>query len=90
MPREANAWFKMTAEDEQPAGAVSARQVSAEPSAEPIEAPPEPAPTPPTTRTPEWIAQARRLDLLEVAEDLGVDVVPTDDGNGLLIRPCPV
>jgi len=87
---EAEGLFTLPAKSEQFAVVRGSRTLDDEPKAESTEAQTNLELPPPAVETPDWILQARQVGLLDVAEDLGVDVEPADDGDGFVVRPCPV
>jgi len=103
LPPEAEALFHMPAEE--PPVAKESREEEVVPSHELEDARPDPEPheaaqrppdaptdlesAPPSTATPDWMIDARRVDLLAVAREVGIDIVPRADEPGFAIAPCP-
>ena len=89
MPPEAEALFHIPVQK----ASVAVEELKPEPEAAqlPPEPPAAPAPEPssPATRTPEWIIEARRVDLFAVARTIGIDIVPQQDKPGFALAPCP-
>lgn len=73
---------------------LSEHVVSLEPDTAPVEhrdaqGPQESPEPPPAPQTPQWIVQAREVDLLVVAREIGIDLVPRTDKPGFMLAPCP-
>ncbi len=103
LPPEAEALFNMTAMEEfktveespEAEDMPSLEPEDAQQAPELQEAVPElsatsPAPTAAElAEIPEWINEARKVDLLAVAREAGIDIVSREDGPGFAIAPCP-
>ncbi len=97
LPPEAEALFDIPAADERVGiGELTPEPVATRSTPEPSEAVPRtpavqpiPEPASPSPEIPELIVQARRVDLLAVAREVGIDIVPRIDEPGFALAPCP-